>query len=204
MPIIVLRFRDFKSTEENRPEKCPYCESPVLQSWGGGSKTIQDAKQEVGEYHRYRCGSCGRTFRHYAPGVDNTRLTQRIRKIAAMAWALGLSAREVASIFDKFGVELGYMTIWRDGNDLVERCKDVLNPNRPDRYHIDKLFMKNKGRGIGTTIVVDLGDEKTVALGRMDEVDYRKVLAWLGPILKDLDIRVAIFETGTLSGIDES
>ncbi len=120
-----------------------------------------------------------------------------------MAWALGLSAREVASIFEKFGVELGYMTIWRDGNELVTRCRDALDPERPDRYKIDKLFMKNIGRGIGTTIVVDLGDGKTVGLGRMDEVNYRKVLAWLEPVLRDLDIRVSILETGTLPGLGE-
>jgi DNA-directed RNA polymerase subunit RPC12/RpoP len=203
MPIIVLRFSDYRSAVENRPDKCPYCDSQVLQKWGSGSKTVQDSKQEVGEYHRYRCSMCGRTFRHYAPGLDKTRLTQRIRKMAAIAWALGISAREVAAIFDQFGVELGFMTIWRDGNDLVTRHRDVMNPDRPDRYNIDKLFMRNTGRGIGTTIVVDLGDSKTVALGRMDEVNYRNVLAWLEPILRDLDIHVSVLQTGSLAGLDD-
>ncbi len=115
-----------------------------------------------------------------------------------MSWALGLSAREVAAIFDKFGVELGYMTIWREGNNLVERCRNDTNPDRPDRYTIDQLFMKNTNHGIGTSIVVDLGDKKTVALGRMDEVNYRKVLEWLEPILKDLDIQVSVLQTGSL------
>jgi hypothetical protein len=113
-----------------------------------------------------------------------------------------LSAREVASVFEKFGVDLGYMTIWRDGNNLVTRCRDTLNPERPDRYTIDQLFMKNKGRGIGTSIIVDMGGGKTVALGRMDEVNYRKVLAWLEPVLKDLDIKVSILETGSLPLLD--
>ena len=202
MPIIVLRFREFQFDKDTRPEKCPYCGSQILQSWGQGSKTIQDGKQVVADYHRYHCITCDRTFRIYSAGADKTRLSQRIRKIAAMSWALGLSAREVAEIFKKIGIQLGYMTIWRDGCELVERCRDAAHPDRPDRYTIDKLFMKNKGRGIGTSIVVELGDDKKVPLGRMDVVDYRKVLAWLEPILKDLDISVSISETGSLFGID--
>jgi hypothetical protein len=203
MPIIVLRFSEFQSEVKSRPDKCSFCGSQLLQSWGSGTKIVQDAKQEVVTYTRYFCKTCGRTFRHYSSGVDGTRLTERIRKMAAMAWALGLSAREVASIFEESGVYLGYMTIWRDGNGLVARCRDALNPDRPDRYTIDQLFLKNKGHGIGTSIVVDLGDGKKVALGKMPEVNYRKVLTWLEPILKDLDIRVSVIETGKLPQLDD-
>jgi hypothetical protein len=202
MPVIVLRFDDFKSSINVRPAGCPYCGCEVLQRWGAGSKLIQDANQEVGEYHRYRCSACGRTFRHYAPGVDNTRLTQRIRKIAGVAWALGLSARDVVEIFEEFGIDLSYMTVWRNGNDIVTRFKDSFGPNHPGRYSIDKLFLKNQGRGIGTSIMVDLGNDKIVVLGRMDVVDYRRVLAWLEPILKDLDIQVSIMGTDVLFGMD--
>ena len=52
--------------------------------------------------------------------------------------------------------------------------------------------------------MVEMGEGKTVVLGRMDEVDYRKVLAWLDPILKDLDIRVSIMGTDILFGMDLS
>ena len=202
MAVIVLRLSDFKSRLEDRPKFCPYCGCEFLQGWGKGARAIQDVEQEVGEYHRYRCSACQRTFRRYTAGVDRTHLTQRIRKIAGMAWALGLSAREAVEVFSELGVELNYMTVWREGSSLVERLKDHFGPDQPGRYSIDKQFLKNKGRGIGTSIMVDLGGGKTAVLGRMDEVDYRKVLAWLEPILKDLEIEVSITGTDILFGMD--
>jgi len=198
MAVIVLRFDDFQANLNDRPERCPYCGCQVLQRWGTGAKNIQDANQEVGEYHRYHCNACQHTFRHYAAGIDKTRLSQRIRKLAGMAWALGLSAREVMDIFKGFGVEISYMTVWREGTDLVEQNKESFGPNLPGRYSIDKLFLKNHGRGIGTSILVDLGNGKTTLLGRMDEVDYRKVLDWLKPVLKNLEIQVSLIGTDTL------
>ena len=202
MPVIVLRFDDFKSNIYTRPDACPYCGCQVLQRWGTGEKVVQDANPEVGEYHRYRCNACGRTFRYYVQGVDKTHLTQRVRKIAGISWALGLSARDVVAVLAECGIELSYMTVWRDGNDIVTRFKDSFGPKQPGRYSIDKLFLKNHGRGIGTSIMVELGNGKTIVLGRMDVVDYRKVLAWLEPILKDLDIQVSIIGTDVLFGMN--
>jgi hypothetical protein len=198
MAVIVLRLENFGPPLEARPKYCPYCHSEFLQGWGVGEKDIQDIRPEIGEYHRYRCNSCHRTFRHYPLGVDRTHLTQRIRKIAGMAWALGLSAREVVEVFSQCGVQLNYMTVWREGNELVTRQKDHFGPNNPGRYSIDKEFLKIKTRGIGTSFMVELGQGKSVLLGRMAEVDYRKILVWLEPIIKDLGIQVSLMGTDKL------
>ena len=204
MAVIVLRLDEFNPSLDKRPKFCPYCGSQFLQGWGSGAKAVQDTQQEVADYRRYFCTACQRTFRYYPSGVDRTHLTQRIRKIAGMAWALGLSAREAVEVFSESGVELNYMTVWREGNSLITRLQDHFGPDQPGRYSIDKQFLKNKGRGIGTSIVVELGEGKTAVLGRMDEVDYRKVLAWLDPILKDLDIQVSIMGTDILFGMNFS
>jgi DNA-directed RNA polymerase subunit RPC12/RpoP len=201
MPVIVLHFDDFKAEIDARPERCPYCSGQIFQRWGSGAKPVQDADPEIGEYVRYHCTTCGRTFRHYPPGIDKTRLTQRVRTTAGIAWALGLSAREVVEVFADLGIELSYMTVWRNGNDLVTKYQDSFGPNHPGRYSIDKLFLNNHGRGIGTSIMVDLGNGKTIALGRMDVVDYRKILAWLEPILKGLNIHVSTMGTDALFGL---
>ncbi len=202
MAVIVLRFNDFQPNLNDRPERCPYCGCQVFQRWGVGEKNIQDANPEVGEYHRYRCNACQRTFRHYAVGIDHTHLSQRIRKIAGIAWALGLSARDVVDLLKEFGVEISYMTVWREGNDLVKLNQEAFGPNQPGRYSIDKLFLKNKGRGIGTSIMVDFGNGKTTVLGRMDEVDYRKVLGWLKDVVKNLGIQVSVMGTDMLINLN--
>ena len=199
MPIIVLRLPEFQANNEHRPTQCPYCGSQVFQRWGSYAKTVQDTSEKVSEFFRYRCNACGRTFRNYPPGVDHTNLTQRVRKLAALAWALGVSARKVVAIFADYGIELSHMVVWRDGNELINKISDTSYPDRPSRYWIDKLFLKNKGRGIGTSIVLDLGEGKTVVLGKIDEVNPRIVLNWLEPFIKDLDIEIAQFGTDVLS-----
>ena len=198
MAVIVLRLDHFKTPLENRPKYCPYCGSEFLQGWGTGEKDVQDIQLEKGEYHRYRCITCNHTFRHYAPGVDRTHITQRIRKVAGMAWALGLSSREVVEVFKEKGVEISYMTVLREGNALVARHKLHFGPNDPGRYSIDQDFLRIKTRGIGTSFIVELSQGNTLLLGRMEEIDYRKLLAWLEPIIKDLDIEVSVIGTDKL------
>jgi DNA-directed RNA polymerase subunit RPC12/RpoP len=202
MPVIVLRIRNLQTSENDRPENCPYCGSQVFQRWGSYSKNVQDANPEVSLFYRYRCNACGHTFRNYPPGVDHTKLTPRIRKLAALAWALGLSARKVVAIFKGFGIELSHMVVWRDGTELVARISNAANPDLPSRYSIDKLFLQYKGRGIGTSIMLDLGEGKTVVLGKIDEVNHRIVLSWLEPFIKDEDIEIHQFGTDMLNSSD--
>ncbi|HVP20414.1 MAG TPA: hypothetical protein VMS73_00985 [Anaerolineaceae bacterium] len=198
MPLIVLGVGNLKTTTEDRPARCPYCGSQVFQRWGTGQKEIQDVTMEIAVYYRYRCNQCEHTFRYYPPGIDKTKLTQRIRNLAAMSWALGLSSREVVDVFDELGIEMSQMTVWRDGHELVNRYKDSTDPYKPARYLIDKLFVKNRSRGVGTTIVLDLGEGKTAVLGKIDEVDPRKVFHWLEPFIKDLDIQAELHGTDML------
>jgi DNA-directed RNA polymerase subunit RPC12/RpoP len=198
MAVIVLRLEDFKAIQQNRPKHCPYCGCEFLQRWGSGSKAVQDTQAEIGDYHRYRCNACQRTFRHYASGVDRTHLTQRIRKIAGLAWALGLSAREVVDLLKEPGIEMSYMTVWREGNDLLKRLQAHFGPHHPGRYSIDQQFLKIKSRGIGTSIIVELRQGQTIALGRMDEVDYRKILSWLEWVAQDIDVQISVIGTDVL------
>lgn len=192
MAVIVLRLDDPTSTQNNRPKSCPYCGDWSLQGWGTGTKQVQDIKTEVSAYRRYRCNSCKRTFRHYVAGVDRSHLTQRIRKIAGLAWVLGLSAREVVEVFNDSGIELNYMTVWREGNELLIQQIKHFGSNNPGRNSTDKDFLKMDTHTIGTSFVVDMGGGKTAFLGQMDEVDYRRILAWLAPIIKDMDINVSV------------
>jgi DNA-directed RNA polymerase subunit RPC12/RpoP len=204
MPLIVLRLTEFGNSQEDRPAACPYCGSQVFQRWGEYSKTVQDAKSEVSAFYRYHCNACGHTFRNYPPGIDRTKMTQRIRSLAALAWALGLSARKVVEIFKDLGIDMSHMVVWRDGTDLISRISNTSYPDHPSRYWIDKLFLKNEGRGIGTSIVLDLGEGKTAVLGKIDEVNSKVVLKWLDPFIKNLDIQVSIFGTDVLHRFDTS
>ena len=61
-------------------------------------------------------------------GLTTPILTQRVRKLAALAWALGVSARKVVAIFADYGIELSHMVVWRDGNELISKISDTSYP----------------------------------------------------------------------------
>ncbi len=163
-----------------------------------GEKEVQDTLTQTSGYHRFRCGSCQRTFRYYANGVDRTRITQRIRRIAGMVWLLGISAREVAKHFSEVGIVIHYLTVWREGNALRAALIERFGSDYIERQSVDRDFLKLKTHWIGTSIVADFG-EKSLVLGRMAEVDYRAVLDWLRPILDDLDIDVSLADGEAVS-----
>ncbi len=202
MAVIVLHLDDFKTVINNRPKRCPHCDSELLSRWGKGVKIVQDANQESGEYHRYRCNNCQRTFRHYVIGIDRTHLSQRVRKLAGIAWMLGMSSRDVVEVLKESGIELNYMMVWREGKELELAIRNRNNPNYPGRLSIDKQFLKIKSRGIGTSVVVELSPGKSVVLGRTDIIDYRTILDWLEPSVKDLGIQISVMGTDRLFEMD--
>lgn len=66
------------------------------------------------QVYRYHCCHCRRTFRHYPKGVEQTDQTQRLRKLAAIYWVLGMSLRSAVIALAPFGVKLSHMSVWRD------------------------------------------------------------------------------------------
>ena len=120
MSIVILRLPGVKRKTEVRPEKCPYCHGETFQRWGEVRKPVRDNRYRSVQVYRYRCCSCQRTFRHYPAGVDRADQTQRLRKLVALGWVLGMSLRGVGIFLSAFGVTVSHMTVWRD---LQEQAK---------------------------------------------------------------------------------
>src|SRR5512136_1289893 len=114
MAIIVLKLPDVKAEADGRPEKCPACGYDILQRWGGQTKQLRDPQIHEVVVYRYYCCRCRHTFRDYPEGVDQAQQSQRLRKLAGVCWALGLSYRGIEGVFGAFGVGIDHMTAWRD------------------------------------------------------------------------------------------
>ena len=89
MAIIVLKLPDVKAEPESRPEKCPACGMTPAALGGHTKQVTRPHVHEVVVYRYYRC-RCRHTFRHYPAGVDQAQQSRRLRKLAAVCWALGL------------------------------------------------------------------------------------------------------------------
>lgn len=192
MPIVILRLPNVKQKIETRPQECPTCGGETFQRWGKVRKPVRDNRYRSVQVYRYRCCSCRRTFRHYPAGVDHADQTQRLRKLVALGWVLGMSLRGVVTFLSAFGVNVSHMTVWRD---LQEQAKLLEKRRRwqPVRVlGLDGLYPLGKGRKRPVLLAVDLGTGQPVAIGKVDESNPRAVKRWLEPLVKRLGVSVIV------------
>jgi DNA-directed RNA polymerase subunit RPC12/RpoP len=196
MPVILLRLSDLDHLEKKRPRKCPYCGSVILQRWGRVVRDVRDTQNRLVEAYRYRCGKCERTFRDYPSEIDQTGQTSRIRHLAALACALGLSCREVSAFLNKKGIDLSHVTVWRDSQEVLARIKEQQETLR--KYSIDTVFLRDISSKLGIVVAVDLGDGNSEILGTIDEHNPRILKSWLEPLVENVEIEVLELGTGEL------
>ncbi len=198
MPVVWLKLPKSFELEDGRPKKCIHCGSQVLQRWGKVSKPVRDIKQKLAEVYRYRCVECSRTFRHYPRGVDRSDKSRRIRQVAGLAWVMGLSAREVVDIFSILGVELSHSTVWREGQSLSEKMGGGDPTRNGKKYAIDRSYIHKVSTKMGVVVALDLGDDRKVVLGTLDEHNPRVVKSWMERFIEGVNIEVSVLDTGTL------
>jgi transposase-like protein len=199
MPVVILRLPEYETTPTGRPEMCPYCSSEILQSWGTSVKNLQDVQLGYTEVHRFRCSNCERTFRHYPQGVDRSIQSQRLRKVAALAWVIGLSSRHVVQKFKLLGIELSRMTVWREGREFARQLQERNAQDIARIYTLDCEYMHGISSRFGVVLVLDAGRGKQVVLGTLDEYNPRQVKKWLEQLTRDIDYQLTIVGTDFLS-----
>jgi len=192
MSIVVLKLPDVKSKAESRPTHCPSCKGEILQRWSGHTRQVRDPYVQTVRVYRYQCCHCRHTFRHYPEGVDQAQQSQRLRKLAALCWTLGLSYRGIAAVFAVFRVGISRMSAWRDAQELAGQ----LTRNRmwkPVRVlGLDGAYVRAWGKVHPVLVAVDLGEGKPVAIGYVDEYNPRAVRNWLEPLVKRLGVSVIV------------
>jgi hypothetical protein len=107
--------------------------------------------------YRYYCCAYRRTFQHYPQGVDQADQSQRLRKLAALCWVLGLSYRGIAIALAVFGVRLCALTAWRDGQELAEQKKRRRKWKPVRVLGLDGACVRGMGDVHPVLVAVDLG-----------------------------------------------
>jgi hypothetical protein len=167
-----------------------------MQRWGRISKSFTDKDDQVAGGYRYRCCECQRTFRGYPTEVDRSNQSKRIRRLAAIAIALGMSSREAADLFAKLGIPLSHTTIWRDGREL--RAQFIGQTKFLKRYTLDTNYIHRISNKLGVVVVLELWQGEYRVLGTVDEYNPRKVKSWLESMVADFNIEVTLHGTGVL------
>lgn len=192
MAIVTLRLPNVKRKTGTRPKRCPYCQGETFQRWGQVRKPVRDSRCRTVQVYRYRCCHCRRTFRHYPEGVDRADQTQRIRKLVAIYWTLGMSLRNVPAALGSFGVELSHMSVWRDLQEQAEVVRKHRHWKPVRVLGIDGAYPRMKGEKQPVVVAVDLGDGEPVAIGNLDEANPQAIKRWLEPLVKRLGVSVIV------------
>lgn len=204
MPIVILRVHVENGIGLGRPTECPQCGGEILHGWGTGEKIVKDIDQSVAQIHRYRCNNCGHTFRYYPSGLDRSHISPRVRRLAAIAWALGMSSRDVSIFFSRFGIQLSHTTIWRDGHNLIATQGKYEESGSVRRFNLDSRFLPGISNRLGVVIAIDLGAGKLSVLGTVDEYNPRNVISQLKILVGDL-VEVVTTETkGFYRALDQA
>ena len=192
MPIVLLQLPDVKRKTEIRPQECPYCGGETFQRWGKVRKPVRDNRYRSVQVYRYRCCSCRRTFRHYPVGVDRADQTQRLRKLVALGWVLGMSLRGVVTFMSAFGVSVSHMTVWRDMQEEATKLEKRWRWQPVRVLGVDGVYPLGMGRKHPVLVAVDLGNGQPVAIGKVDESNPQAVKRWLEPLVKRLGVSVIV------------
>jgi transposase-like protein len=192
MTIVVLKLPDVKVKDEERPRECPSCQGEILQRWGSESRVIRDPQVRRVQIYRYRCCRCRHSFRHYPAGVGQAQQSQRLQKLAAICWILGLSYRGIAAVFAVFGVGISRMTAWRDAQAEAGQRKQgrMWKPVRV--LGLDGAYVRAWGEVRPVLVAVDLGAGQPVAIGYVDEYDPQAVRRFLEPLVQRLGVSVIV------------
>jgi transposase-like protein len=201
MSIVVLRLPNVKRKTETRPKKCRYCPGETFQRWGRVKKPVRDNRYRSVQVYRYCCCACqrilrqaqDRLFRYYPDGVDQADQTQRLRKLAAIYWVLGLSLRGVAIALTPFGVKLSHMTVWRDLQAQKEHLEKQHRWQPVRVLGLDGAYVHGwDKRKHPVLVAVDLGRGQPVAIGYIDEYNPQAVRRFLEPLIQRLGVSVIV------------
>jgi transposase-like protein len=108
-----MRLQMMLPKEISKPIACVHegCESKV-QRHQEVQKALRDTKYTLVEVHRYRCLTCGRTFRVYPKGVSKAQVSDRVKGLAVMLYLLGLSYGAVSLAMESLGVPLSKTQVY--------------------------------------------------------------------------------------------
>ncbi|HSO27580.1 MAG TPA: hypothetical protein VLS48_05885 [Anaerolineales bacterium] len=195
MPIVAIYLPPDISTDTDRPSDCPYCSSPLLQRWGPVKRSYRDAQHEALTIFRYRCTNCERTFRYNPQSASRINRSHRVRRLAALMTAMGLSTRQVAKVFAKLGLSISRTSIWRDARELIADYCEEGKIDLLQRYMLDSEYQGAVSHLLGVVLVLRMGTNQHVIAGTLNEHNPHCVQAWLLTLLEGLEIEVKLLET---------
>ena len=146
------------------PEMCPHgCRGERYRPHGvaGQAKPVRDIGYEEVVSYRYRCLSCGQTFRVYPVGVSKgAQQSERLRALTVLAYVLGMSYGAVEDFTVALGCGVSKTTVYNNVQAAGaaarrKQAERVAQGGPRSVIGADGTFVKVKGETVGIEVVVD-------------------------------------------------
>ena len=180
---------------DTRQAACTYCGSVYLNRHGPVTKRINDLYVSEVMVLRYRCRDCGGTFRHYPQGVDGHDQCHRLRGLAALSWALGLSLRSVSHLLNALGCDLSRMSVWRDVQAAGTSALGGWSSGHPGRVRLmgaDETVLKVRGRRTVVGFVTDAESGQLVGMDVLVHRDSDGFVKWLSGYVSRFGVEAVV------------
>lgn len=182
-----------KPQPTDRPQMCRWCGSRLLQRHQTVPKSLIDTQVRNTQALRYRCATCGRTFRHYPDGVSHYRQSQRVMGLAVLLWTLGLSEWATSHVLHALEAGIHRSSVHRDrlraGALLQQRGGAV---GRVRVLGADETVAQVRGQATLLGFVVDGETGKTLGVDVLVAQDSTAFLRWLQSYTERLGVQALV------------
>lgn len=195
MPRVRFTLPEVKEYPDTRPSSCPYCSGVIFHRHGVVQKAIRALYVKRVRALRYRCVECGRTFRHYPEGVDGHVQSKRLRALAALSWALGLSHRSVSDLLSSLGCGLSRMSSWRDVQEAGTKAVGGWLGRMRGRVSVlgaDETVVKVRGKRVVVGFATDAVSGGLLGIDILADRDSEGFVRWLSGYVGRLGVRALV------------
>jgi transposase-like protein len=181
------------------PSQCPYpeCASKQVRLHQPVKKALRDTRYEQVEAQRYRCLTCGRTFRVYPPGVSQAHTSDRVKGLAVMLYLLGLSYGAVSLALEGLGVPLSKTQVYETVQAAARRIPDMKREQvfagvSTKAVGADLTSVKCAGEWLHLGLSVDAVSGLVLTIDELKTEDAQALKAWIEPIAKSVGAEVLV------------
>lgn len=198
---IQVRLPKIYPDEFELPKQCPHegCTSDTFKPHGrkGEAKSVRDTDHDEVTSQRYKCTSCGRTFRVYPTGVSQAQQSDRLKAMSVLLYILGLSYGGVEDFLTAIGLKIGKTTVYENvqAAGVVARKQQKAVLERSGQRPIigaDGTFLKVKGQQVSIEIVVDDGTGELLGLDITTSENAEEIEPFIRQIAQQVEAEVLV------------
>lgn len=146
---------------------CPYCRSTSTRIYERITKRVKHPELSYVSVVRRKCERCGRTFRHYAPGVSRSIQTATVKALSVLLYSVGLSYSQIVLLLAGHGVKLVKSTVWRSVRPVRKKAYLLHNQSLRGQVRIRGAAAnthRSKDMRLFDSVVLDLQEGRGLEL----------------------------------------